>query len=100
MARKIWIGAAAVLAVLAAVLIWQLDIPNWKKLDLNKLYAQPRSSIVYDASGNAVGAFATGKLRVWTPLKDIPEQVRNAFIAAEDQRFYEHCGISVRRILA
>ena len=100
MARKIWIGAAAVLAVLAAVLSWQLDIPNWKKLDLNKLYAQPRSSIVYDASGKAVGAFATGKLRVWTPLKDIPEQVRNAFIAAEDQRFYEHCGISVRRILA
>ena len=100
MARKIWIGVAAALAVLVAVGIWQLDIPHWKKLDLNKLYAQPQSSVVYDASGNAVGAFATGRLRVWTPLKDIPEQVRNAFLAAEDQRFYEHCGISVRRILA
>lgn len=98
MGRKIWIGACAALVVLFGILIWQLDIPSWKKLDLDRLYAQPRSSIVYDAHGNAVGAFSTGSIRLWTPLSDIPEQVRNAFIAAEDQRFYEHGGISVRRI--
>lgn len=97
--KKIWIGACAILAVLAGVLIWQLDIPNWQKLDIDKLYAQPRSSVVYDAHGNAVGAFATGSIRLWTPLSDIPDTVRNAFIAAEDQRFYDHSGISVRRIL-
>lgn len=100
MGRKIWIGASALLAVLAGILIWRLDIPNWKKLDLDKLYAQPQSTIVYDASGNAVGAFSSGATRTWTPLKEIPQQVRNAFLAAEDQRFYEHNGISIRRILA
>ncbi len=99
MGRKIWIGAAATAAVLIGILIWQLDIPNWKKLDLDRLYAQPQSSIVYDAAGNAVGAFSSGNLRRWTKLSDIPQQVRNAFIAAEDQRFYDHGGISVRRIL-
>lgn len=99
MGRKIWIGAAAVMAVLIGVLIWQLDIPNWKRLDLDKLYAQPTTSVVYDASGNAVGALSTGTMRTWTQLADIPDQVRNAFIAAEDQRFYEHRGVSVRRIL-
>lgn len=97
--KKIWIGVCAILTVLAGVLIWQLDIPNWQRLDVDKLYAQPRSSVVYDAHGNAVGAFATGSIRLWTPLADIPEPVRNAFIAAEDQRFYDHNGISVRRIL-
>lgn len=100
MGRKIWIGASTILALLLGTLIWQLDIPNWKKLDLDKLYAQPTSSVVYDASGRAVGSFASGRTRVWTPLSEIPEQVRNAFIAAEDQRFYEHNGISVRRIFA
>ena len=99
MGKRIWIGVMAIAAASLGILIWRLDIPNWKKLDMDKLYAQPQSSIVYDANGDAVGAFASGSVRLWTPLSDIPEQVRNAFIAAEDQRFYEHNGISVRRIL-
>lgn len=98
MGRKLWIGASATLAVLLGLLIWRLDIPGWKKLDLALLYAQPRSSVVYDASGKAVGALASGQVRIWTPLSEIPDQVQNAFIAAEDQRFYDHGGVSVRRI--
>lgn len=100
MGRKILIGAAAIAALLFGVLIWRLDIPNWQKLDLEKLRAQPRSSIVYDAHGEAVGTFSSGSTRLWTPLSEIPDHVKNAFIAAEDQRFYEHRGISVRRIFA
>lgn len=100
MGRKIWIGACAAAAVALGILIWRLDIPNWKKLELDRLYSQPLSSIVYDASGEAVGAFSTGNQRVWTPLSDIPPHVQKAFLAAEDQRFYEHHGISLRRILS
>lgn len=100
MRKKIWIAVAAVAAILLGVLIWQLDIPHWKKLDLNKIYALPQSSIVYDASGAAVGALSSAQSRVWTPLSEIPEQVQQAFLAAEDQRFYEHPGISLRRIVA
>lgn len=98
MGKKILIGISLTAAALIGILIWQLDIPHWKRLDLDKLYTQPRSSIVYDADGNAVRTFSTGSVRIWTPLSDIPEQVRNAFIAAEDQRFYDHSGISLRRI--
>lgn len=100
MKRRIWICGGAVFAILAGLLIWRLDIPNWTKLDLEKLYAQPKSSVVYDVHGNAVGAFSSGEIRLWTALSEIPEYVRNAFIAAEDQRFYEHRGVSPRRILA
>ena len=98
MGKKILIGISLTAAALIGILIWQLDIPHWKSLDLDKLYTQPRSSIVYDADGNAVRTFSTGSVRIWTPLSDIPAQVRNAFIAAEDQRFYDHSGISLRRI--
>lgn len=99
MGKKIAIAAAAAVAVLLGILIWKLDIPHWKKLDLNLIYAQPRASVVYDASGAAVGTFASGENRVWTNLDQIPETVRNAFIAAEDQRFYRHHGINFKRIL-
>ena len=35
--------------------------------------------------------------RIWIGLSDIPENVRNAFIAIEDHRFYEHHGVDLRR---
>lgn len=97
--RILW-GLAAAAGLLLIALIWILDIPHWQKLDLDKIYAQPASSVVYDTSGEPVGALSGTQARVWTPLSEIPESVRNAFLAAEDHRFYEHCGISVRRILA
>lgn len=100
MRKNLWIAAAGIAVLLLGVLIWKLDIPNWKKLDLNKIYAQPRSSIVYDASGTAIDALSSAQKRIWTPLSDIPEQLRNAFLAAEDQRFYQHHGVNVRRIFA
>lgn len=98
MKKKILLITAGMLTLLLGVLLWQLDIPHWKKLDLDRIYAQPVSSIVYDASGEPIAALSSGHDRIWTPLEQIPEQLQNAFIAAEDQRFYQHRGVSIRRI--
>jgi penicillin-binding protein 1A len=49
---------------------------------------------VYSADGKLVAVFGETR-RTPVPVKDIPEQVRNAFIAIEDARFYEHPGIDV-----
>ena len=37
--------------------------------------------------------------RVLVPLKDIPVDLQNAFLATEDNDFYEHWGISTKGIL-
>ncbi len=37
--------------------------------------------------------------RFWIPLKEIPADLQHAVIAIEDRRFYEHWGISIKRIL-
>jgi len=37
--------------------------------------------------------FEENQRRVWVRLADIPQHVRNAFIAAEDKRFYQHKGV-------
>jgi len=38
--------------------------------------------------------------RHWVPLKDISPHVVNALIAVEDQRFYEHRGLDLKRTVA
>ena len=35
--------------------------------------------------------------RVWVPGSQIPEHLKNAFVAIEDERFYSHSGIDVKR---
>lgn len=97
MGKKIAIAAAAVLTALLAVLVWRLDIPHWQRLDVSRLYAAKQTTMVVDAAGEPLSA---GISREWTALDDIPESVRRAFLAAEDQRFYSHHGVSLRRIFA
>jgi len=69
--------------------------------ELNKLsaYQPPLVSRIYNTDGELVAEFAD-EHRILTPFEDIPERLRNAFLAAEDQQFYEHPGINPARILS
>ena len=74
------------------------------ELDLDLLIAgQGRTTKIYcfDETGEAVELeeerLHGTENRIWIGLSDIPENVRNAFIAIEDHRFYEHHGVDLRR---
>ncbi len=67
------------------------EIHNFTDLSLT-LQVQP-SKIV--ASDGTVLYQVSGELREYAPLSEIPAQVRNAMIAAEDRRFYSHPGVDV-----
>src|ERR687893_1127106 len=73
------------------------DLPDHKKLKGLKL---PGISVVLDAKGERfTEVFEPDHRRVWVPLKDIPEHVRQAFVAAEDKRFHQHKGIDERGVI-
>ena len=92
------IAIAAAVALGLGLLVWQLDLPNWTRLDLNRVRSTPESTVVYDANGNETGALYAVNARSYVELNDVPKEVVQAFIAAEDQRFYKHSGFDVKRI--
>lgn len=98
MRKWIYGSAAAILVILLGGLIWQLDIPAWQKLDLEKIQNVPESTVVYDATGQKLGPLYAAQERKYVPLNEIPDHVIDAFITAEDQRFYQHSGVDVKRI--
>lgn len=98
MRRWIYIAVSALAVAVLGLAIWQLDFPNWQKLDLDRIREIPESTVVYDASGNSVGALQNARERSYVSLDRIPEHVTAAFITAEDQRFYQHSGVDVKRI--
>jgi membrane peptidoglycan carboxypeptidase len=72
------------------------DVPKLKEV----LPQPPQTSVVYAADGKTVLArLVLDEDRKVVLLKDIPHRVRNAVVAIEDDRFYEHGGIDMRGIL-
>ena len=70
------------------------DLPDHNKLKGLKL---PGASVVLDRKGERFAeVFEENQRRVWVALADIPAYVRDAFVAAEDKRFFQHKGIDVR----
>ena len=51
-------------------------------------YQPPLVSRVYSTDGKLVAEYAD-EHRILTPLEDIPARLRNAFLAAEDEHFYQ-----------
>src|SRR6202022_3728793 len=43
--------------------------------------------------------FAADQRRISVPLGEIPQLVQQAFVAAEDKRFYQHAGIDERGLI-
>jgi penicillin-binding protein 1A len=73
------------------------DLPDHTKLKGLKL---PGESIVLDLKGERFAEmFETNQRRVWIPLAEIPDSVRDAFVAAEDRHFYQHKGIDERGLI-
>lgn len=54
------------------------------------------SSKVFDMNGEQFYEIGTEKA-TYVPIDEIPDHIKNAFIATEDIRFYEHSGIDVIR---
>lgn len=57
------------------------------------------SSQIYDINGKLISTVHSVENRVPVPMSKIPKNLQNAFVAAEDARFYQHMGIDPRGIL-
>lgn len=57
------------------------------------------SSQIYDVNGKLINTIHSVENRVPVSINKIPKNLQNAFVAAEDARFYQHIGIDPRGIL-
>ncbi len=70
--------------------------------DIDKINVLPSgfSSIIYNQDEVEIQKLSSYESnREEVPLKQIPDNLKNAFIAIEDSRFYEHNGIDIKGIV-
>lgn len=89
--------AVLVCVIVLAAFYIQLDrsLPSTQAL---KNYRPPLVTSVYSADGQLIGEFFIER-RYLVPLGTLPEHLIQAFLAAEDVRFYEHRGVDLLGIL-
>ncbi len=79
-----------------AYMIFSSNLPELATLSN---YQPPLVSRVYNTDGELIAEYAD-EHRILTPFNEIPKKLIRAFLAAEDQQFYEHPGINPARILS
>lgn len=57
------------------------------------------SSQIFDIKGRLITTVHAEENRLPVPISQVPKNLQNAFVAAEDARFYEHHGIDPRGIM-
>ncbi len=90
------------LALIAAAAVWGYETFNvaaWQTLDPNKLTNLAQTGAIYDKDGNYVTTLVGRENRTVIDTSALPKHVVDAFLAAEDLRFYKHPGFDVTRIL-
>lgn len=98
---KIIIWVVAIGAVFASIIggslwyFWSSNLPYSGTLDE---YNPPVITEVYSAEGEVIGRFWKEK-RIVLPLEEMPKNLINAFVAAEDGQFFKHSGIDITGII-
>jgi penicillin-binding protein 1A len=88
-----------VVAGLGAVgILWYIWSANLPYIGSLKDYNPPTVTEIYSDKGEVIGRFWDEK-RIIVTLDHLPKHLIQAFIAAEDSRFYEHEGVDVLSIL-
>lgn len=88
------IGAAAGIGVFKGILATAPDIGN---IDVTP---SGFSTFVYDIKGNQIAKLvSTDSNRIPVSMDMVPENLAHAFVAIEDERFYDHNGIDIKGII-
>jgi penicillin-binding protein 1A len=83
----VFLGGAAI----AGFLLWQAsrDLPPSDKL---ASYEPPVMTRMHAHDGALIAEYARER-RIFVPINTVPQSLINAFLSAEDRRFYEHMGL-------
>jgi hypothetical protein len=90
----VFIGGAV--AAVYIVMDVSKDLPDYKQL---ALYEPPVMTRIHAADGSLLAEYAEQR-RLFVPVAQVPKQLIQAFLSAEDKTFYEHGGLDWRGIAA
>ena len=84
--------------ILLSAILFAISFYNWKTLAITMISNTP--STVLDIDGEKIASIGNERIFQNVKFEDIPDNLKNAYIAIEDQRYYKHFGIDIKRTVA
>ena len=78
--------------VIIGAVLWYLWSSNLPYIGSLEEYTPPIITEIYSDDGEVIGRFSEER-RILVSLDQVPQHLINAFVAAEDGRFFEHEGV-------
>ncbi|MBP1961824.1 transglycosylase domain-containing protein [Paenibacillus aceris] len=102
--RKLILGSiiATILAIICAMAVYIVVIMSGFKIletNIDKIETTTESTLIYaqeegkDKQPTEIAKIYKGENRESVKIKDVPERLKQAFIATEDRRFEQHSGV-------
>lgn len=85
-----------------AIKFYNAAFQDFGSVDYRKLKGMKlkEASVILDRSGHRFSEiYSENNRRRWVSIQEIPVHVRQAFVSAEDKRFYQHQGVDMRGIV-
>ena len=100
--RKKKINLVILSLIIALILIFGIrtavSANRWKSLVQEM--SKNENSIVKDTDGKTIAEIGSEKAKNKISASEIPSNLKNAYVAIEDERFYKHHGVDVKRTSA
>jgi len=81
-----------VLPIFVILFLFLLFLPELPPVESLENYSPPLTTIVYSCDGEVLAEFS-GERRIWVPLSQVPQVLKDALISAEDKSFWKHWGL-------
>ena len=100
--RKNKIIRIIILFILLLILFFGVKIAintyYWKTLAKDMVLNE--TSVVKDNDGNNIAKLGSEKKKIVIDYEKIPKDLKNAYVAIEDERFYKHHGVDIKRTVS
>lgn len=87
------VGAGIVLGVISGI------VDDTDSISLDDLELLPQTTFLYDMNGNDLASLYDSENRIMISYDDLPKNTVNAIVAIEDERFFTHHGVDIKRTL-
>ena len=75
-------------------------IATTPRIEISAIVPTGQASVVFDNAGNEIDRFiGSNANRTIVTMEQVPDYLGKAFVAIEDERFYEHNGIDIKSVV-
>ena len=92
--KKIIITVVIIVIIILAIILG-ISAYNWKQITTDMFLNE--NSIVMDSDGNVIAELGSERKKIKVENEDMPENLKDAYVSIEDERYYKHHGVDIKR---